>query len=81
MDELARAKDVIVQDYETLNYAAVIRRVCALADVCNKYVEDNQPWSLIKTDPEKSPHGADRSVERQPDTDDLFKACAADICG
>ena len=52
--ELAQAKDAIVQDYETLNYAAVIRRIAQLADVCNKYVEDNQPWSLIKTDPEKA---------------------------
>ena len=52
--ELARSKDVIVQDYETLNYAAVIRRISALADLCNKYVEDNQPWSLVKTDPERA---------------------------
>jgi methionyl-tRNA synthetase len=54
VDELARSKDLIVQDYETLNYAAVIRRVCALADLCNKYVEDNQPWSLVKSEPEKA---------------------------
>ena len=54
IDELVRAKDVIIQDYKTLNYAAVIRRIAALADVCNKYVEDNQPWTLVKTDPEKA---------------------------
>jgi methionyl-tRNA synthetase len=54
LDELVRAKDVIVQEYETLNYASVIRRISALADICNKYVEDNQPWSLVKTDPEKA---------------------------
>ncbi len=54
IDQLAQAKDSIIADYETLNYAAAIRRICALADVSNKYVEDNQPWTLIKTDPEKT---------------------------
>ena len=54
IDELVQARGVIVQEYETLNYASVIRRIAALADVCNKYVEDNQPWSLIKTDPEQA---------------------------
>ncbi|NLW84309.1 MAG: methionine--tRNA ligase [Phycisphaerae bacterium] len=54
IDELVQARGVIVQEYETLNYASVIRRIAALADVCNKYVEDNQPWSLIKTHPEKA---------------------------
>ncbi len=52
--QLAQAKDSIIADYETLNYAAAIRRICALADVSNKYVEDHQPWTLIKTDPEKT---------------------------
>jgi len=52
--ELAQAKDEIVRDYESLNYAAVIRRITQLADLCNKYVEDNQPWSLVKTEPEKA---------------------------
>ena len=54
INELALAKDVVIQDYETLNYAAVIRRISSLADLCNKYVEDNQPWSLVKTDPERA---------------------------
>ena len=35
-----------------MNYAAAIRRIAALADVCNKYVEEHQPWSTIKTDAE-----------------------------
>ncbi len=52
--ELAQAKEEIVREFENLNYAAVIRRIAQLADVCNKYVEDNQPWSLVKTDPEKA---------------------------
>jgi methionyl-tRNA synthetase len=49
---LVAAKQDIIADYEKLDYAAVIRRVAALADVCNKYTEDNQPWVIIKTDAE-----------------------------
>ena len=52
VNELTIAKQEIVEAYETLNYAAAIRRIAALADVCNKYVEDHQPWATIKTDPE-----------------------------
>ncbi len=54
LETLRQAKNTMIQNYEALNYAAVIRRTCALADQCNKYVEDNQPWALIKTDPEKT---------------------------
>ena len=42
------------QNYENLNYAAVIRTATALADLANRYVEQNQPWTTIKTDPEKA---------------------------
>ena len=54
VNEMAAAKAEIVDAYENLNYAAAIRRIASLADVCNKYVEDNQPWLLVKTDPEKA---------------------------
>jgi methionyl-tRNA synthetase len=50
--ELSAAKEEIIQSYESLNYAAAIRKIAALADVCNKYVEEHQPWSTIKTDAE-----------------------------
>ncbi len=51
---LAAAKDEIVSCYENLDYAAAIRRITGLADICNKYTEDNQPWTVIKTEPEKA---------------------------
>jgi methionyl-tRNA synthetase len=51
---LIAAKQDIIADYEKLDYASVIRRIAALADVCNKYTEDNQPWMMIKTDAEKA---------------------------
>ncbi|OQY06086.1 MAG: methionine--tRNA ligase [Planctomycetales bacterium 4572_13] len=52
VDALIAAKDEIADCYENLNYAAAIRKISALADVCNKYVEEHQPWTTIKTDSE-----------------------------
>ncbi|MFA6187454.1 MAG: methionine--tRNA ligase [Phycisphaerae bacterium] len=54
LNQLTVAKEAIVNDYESLNYASVIRQIAGLADVANKYVEQNQPWSMIKTDAEKT---------------------------
>ena len=42
----------IATDYENRNYAGVTRRICALADMANKYVEEQAPWSMVKTAPE-----------------------------
>jgi len=44
----------IINDYENLDYASVIRQVTYLADIANKYVEQSQPWATIKTDAEKT---------------------------
>ena len=52
--KLAGAKDQIIDNYENLKYAAAVRTITALADEANRYVEQNQPWTTIKTDPEKS---------------------------
>ena len=54
LNQLIAAKEAIINDYENLNFAFVIRQIAALADVANKYVEQNQPWSMIKTDAEKT---------------------------
>jgi methionyl-tRNA synthetase len=52
--KLAQAKQQIINDYENLNYASVVRTVTALADEANRYVEQNQPWITIKEDAEKT---------------------------
>ena len=54
VDKLAAAKDGIVGNYEGLNYAAVVRTLTALADEANRYVEQKQPWTTIKSDPEQT---------------------------
>jgi methionyl-tRNA synthetase len=52
--KLTTAADQIAQDYENLRFSAVVRTITALADEANRYVEQNQPWVTIKTDPEKT---------------------------
>jgi methionyl-tRNA synthetase len=51
---LTAAKDQIIEGYESLNYATVVRTITALADDANRYVEQNQPWTTAKTDPQKA---------------------------
>jgi methionyl-tRNA synthetase len=51
---LVAAREQIVRDYEGLNYAAVVRTIGARADDANRYVEQNQPWTTVKTDAERT---------------------------
>jgi methionyl-tRNA synthetase len=52
--KLVAQADQIAEDYENLRFASVVRIITALADEANRYVEQNQPWMTIKTDPEKT---------------------------
>ena len=54
INKLTSTKDQIIQNYEGLNFAAAVRAISALADEANRYVEQNQPWTTIKSDPEKT---------------------------
>ena len=50
LGDLTAVKEQIVEGYESLNYATVVRTIGALADDANRYVEQNQPWTTVKTD-------------------------------
>jgi len=54
IDKLVAAKGQIIDNYENLNFAAVVREIVSLADDANRYVEQNQPWVTVKTDLEKT---------------------------
>ncbi|MEE8400252.1 MAG: methionine--tRNA ligase [Desulfobacterales bacterium] len=54
VDKLQQAKDSVVDHFETLNYSAAIRTIAALADECNRFIDQKQPWTTIKTDPEET---------------------------
>lgn len=52
VDKLIAAKEEIIAGFEGLNYSTVMRRIAALADDCNRYFDQKQPWITIKTDEE-----------------------------
>ena len=52
LNEFRNAQSQIAADYDQRNFAAVTRRICVLADKANKFVEEQAPWSLVKTDEE-----------------------------
>jgi len=54
INKLTAAKENIIQNYEDLNFAAVVRTITALTDEANRYVEQNRPWATVKTDLEKT---------------------------
>jgi methionyl-tRNA synthetase len=51
---LAASKDNIIWGYENLKYAGVVRIISALAASTNKYIEAQEPWVTVKTDPERA---------------------------
>ena len=54
IETLTAAGGEIIENYENLNFAAAVRTIVALADLADRYVEQNQPWVEIKTDLEKA---------------------------
>ena len=54
IEKMLSAKEQIIDDFEKLNYSSVVRRVVSLADLANKYVDDNEPWKTVKVDSEKT---------------------------
>ncbi|MHC4757801.1 MAG: methionine--tRNA ligase subunit beta [Planctomycetota bacterium] len=53
-EKLKNAKSQVIDDYENLKFSSVVRTITSLADEANRYVEQNQPWMTIKTDPEQT---------------------------
>ncbi len=52
-DILAHA-DRCLHDYNALKYSNVVRNILAISDIANNYVQQNEPWATIKSDPEKA---------------------------
>ncbi|HLF12744.1 MAG TPA: methionine--tRNA ligase, partial [Gammaproteobacteria bacterium] len=48
--EFAQAAPEIASDYEQRNYARALRRIMALADRANQYIDERKPWMLAKTE-------------------------------
>ena len=52
-DEFAAAARMIAEDYDSRNYSKAIRRIMALADRANQYIDEQKPWLRAK-DPANS---------------------------
>jgi methionyl-tRNA synthetase len=52
--EVEAAASDIERWYEKAEYKSVVERVHALGNRGNKYYQDNKPWELVKTDPNKA---------------------------
>ncbi len=44
------SRELISRDFETRNYQSAIRRIMALADEANRYIDEEKPWLQIKED-------------------------------
>ena len=51
--EFRAAADEVAEDYETRRYARAIRRIMALADRANQYIDEHKPWVSAR-DPDKA---------------------------
>jgi methionyl-tRNA synthetase len=52
--KLQEAKKEIANNFENLNYSSAIRTISALADESNRYIDQKEPWTTIKSDPEQT---------------------------
>jgi len=46
--EFVAARETIATDFEERNYQAAVRRIMALADEANRYIDEEKPWQRIK---------------------------------
>lgn len=54
LKEVTSLKNSIKVHFEEKNYSKAIREIAKAGDLVNKYINDNAPWNLIKTDIEKT---------------------------
>jgi methionyl-tRNA synthetase len=54
-DEFAAAATEVAEDYEQRQYSRAMRRIMALADRANQYIDDEKPWLQAK-DPSRHAH-------------------------
>lgn len=54
LDEILSKEGEIRHNYQERNFHKVIREVASLGDIVNKYVNDQAPWVLVKSDLESA---------------------------
>jgi methionyl-tRNA synthetase len=56
-DFQAQALDLMTEvfkDYSNLKISVATRKILSISDMANNYVQQNEPWSSVKSDPEKA---------------------------
>ena len=56
--EFSSAAAAIAADYEQREYSRAIRRIMALADRANQYIDEKKPWVLAKNSPRPRPRSS-----------------------
>jgi methionyl-tRNA synthetase len=46
--EFIDQRELIAAEFESRNYQAAIRKIMALADEANRYIDEHKPWQMIK---------------------------------
>jgi methionyl-tRNA synthetase len=54
LDEASKIASGIEGYYRTLDFSKVVKEVVAIADLGNKYLQDEKPWDTVKTDEDKA---------------------------
>ncbi len=49
-ERFVTSRELIARDFENRNYQSAIRRIMALADEANRYIDEEKPWLQIKED-------------------------------
>jgi methionyl-tRNA synthetase len=47
-EDFLAAREKIAADFEGRNYQSAVRRIMALADHANRYIDGSKPWQLVK---------------------------------
>ena len=48
LEQFLQAREAISADFENRNYQSAMRRIMALADEANRYIDEEKPWVQIK---------------------------------
>ena len=54
LSQLEHALPEIFNQFDTLRYAHALKTIMTLAESVNKYIDDNAPWTVLHTDPERA---------------------------
>lgn len=54
IESIAKKIKKIEDYYNDLNFNSAVHEILAISDIGNKYFQNNEPWALVKNDPEKA---------------------------